>query len=92
MLRINPHTRETKFVGPKFVGPQKWYGGLRASNGCIYGIPLNASGVLKIVPATVNNNEDDEIYMFGNLPEGNWKWHGMFPCFIISYAYFFSFR
>lgn len=52
---------------------QKWFGGLFSSyNNCIYGIPHNHTGVLKINP------ENDEVTIIGEgeLPEGLWKWHG----------------
>ncbi len=76
VLRINPRIREAKLIGPKFIGPQKWYGGLCASNGCIYGIPQNAGGILKIEPSEEEGK--DNIYVFGQsiIEEGNWKWHG----------------
>jgi len=37
VLRIDPRRMECSFVGPSFDGVQKWYGGLMASNGSIYG-------------------------------------------------------
>ena len=76
VLRINPRNRDAKLIGPKFIGPQKWYGGLCASNGCIYGIPQNAGGILKIIPSVQDGK--DEIFVFGQdiIQEGNWKWHG----------------
>ena len=50
---------------------QRWYGGIKAANGSIYGIPHTATGVLKITPET----QQVEIIGLG-LPEGGWKWHG----------------
>ena len=45
------------------------------SDGCIYGIPHNETGVLRIDPFT------DEVTVLGQsdgnpLPSGQWKWHG----------------
>lgn len=74
VLKIDPRTEETFFIGPDFgFKKQKWFGGIFAkTNGCIYGIPHNATGVLKINPHT------DECMILGDgiLPEGQWKWHG----------------
>jgi len=97
VLRINPRLREAKLVGPTLVGPQKWYGGLCASNGCIYGIPQNAGGVLKVVPCR-DEHEEDQVLVLGEgvICEGEWKWHGKFDyiymdslcdfCFCIFYS------
>ena len=53
----------------------KWFGGLIGSDKCIYGIPHNAQGVLKIDPTndevTIMKQDDGQP-----LPKGNWKWHG----------------
>ena len=46
------------------------YGGLLGGDGCIYGIPQNASSVIKINPFT------DECTLIGSLAEGGHKWHG----------------
>lgn len=48
------------------------YGGILGSDGCIYGIPHNANGVLKIDPVT----QEVSILAEGTLPDGQWKWHG----------------
>ena len=53
----------------------KWFGGIIGTDGCIYGIPHNTQGVLKIDPTT------DEVTIMKQdggkpLPKGNWKWHG----------------
>ena len=44
-----------------FAGTYKWVGGVLAPNDCIYGIPYDATQVLKIDPAT------DTTSMFGGL-------------------------
>ena len=51
------------------IGRGKYYGGLLGGDGCIYGVPQCADGVLKIDPAT------QEVTTFGAVP-GGWKWHG----------------
>eukprot|EP00804_Cyclotella_cryptica_P019297 CCRYP_006189-RC/>CCRYP_006189-RC protein AED:0.04 eAED:0.04 QI:4178/1/1/1/1/0.75/8/136/603 len=48
------------------------YGGILGADGCIYGIPHNANGVLKIDPTT----QEVTILAEGTLPDGQWKWHG----------------
>jgi hypothetical protein len=48
-----------------------WFGGLVGSDRCIYGIPQNANGVLKINPVT----QDCTILGDGVLGDGMWKWH-----------------
>jgi len=50
-------------------GTGKWYGGVLAPNGCIYGIPVNSTSILKIDPTT------DTATTFGNL-SGTSKWVG----------------
>ena len=74
VLKIDPLTEETSFIGPDYTFmKQKWFGGIYAkTNGCIYGIPHNASGVLKINPYS----DECTILGDGQLPKGEWKWHG----------------
>ena len=52
MLRIDPKSDQIELVGDSFPGRWKWYGGILAGDGCIYGIPYCAASVLKIDPAT----------------------------------------
>eukprot|EP00934_Nitzschia_sp_Nitz4_P005219 Nitzschia sp. Nitz4//scaffold357_size15932//14071//15789//NITZ4_008876-RA/size15932-processed-gene-0.28-mRNA-1//1//CDS//3329548986//5209//frame0 len=73
VLKINPMTNplrtdkegakdEVSFVGPAFPGKCKWYGGiLGKQDGAIYGIPQNASGVLRITPTEVSVHGQDVI-------------------------------
>ena len=72
VLKIDPRKMICTFIGPTFIGVQKWYGGLLASNGCIYGIPQNSSGCLKINP----KSGDVSIVGEGTLPSGKYMWHG----------------
>ena len=51
------------------AGVDKWVGGVRAGNGCIYGVPYDSTTVLKIDPS------DDSTTTFGSLTGGN-KWNG----------------
>lgn len=58
-------------IGPKLsCGQNKWYGGIKGVDGCIYGMPYTATGVLRINP------RDDSVQILGNFPLGGWKWHG----------------
>ena len=50
-------------------GGSKWYGGVLAPNGNIYGIPFGSTTVLKIDPTT------DTATTFGSL-SGSTKWRG----------------
>jgi len=52
-------TEECSFVGPKFEGRCKWYGGVIGNtDGAIYCIPQNAQGVLRIDASGVNYKGD----------------------------------
>ena len=50
------------------------YGGIKALDGSIWGMPFNAPSVLKIVPTT------GAVTEVGALPSGGWKWHGGARC------------
>lgn len=52
------------------AGSGKWYGGVLAPNGMIYGVPYSATTVLKINPT------DDTFTTFGSLPSTSFKWRG----------------
>lgn len=43
---------------------------LQGLDGCIYGMPYTATGVLRIDP------KNDSVEILGNFPHGGWKWHG----------------
>ena len=51
------------------AGTLKWYGGVLAPNGKIYGIPVNSTQVLEIDPVAQTTQ------LFGNLA-GTFKWYG----------------
>jgi hypothetical protein len=58
-------------IGPPLAkGQNKWYGGIKGLDGCIYGMPYTATGVLRIDPS------NDHVEVLGDYPEGGWKWHG----------------
>jgi hypothetical protein len=71
VLKIDPCNETIECIGPTFEGLQKWFGGILGSDGCVYGIPQNASKVLKINPYT------QECTLIGDgLGDGMWKYHG----------------
>jgi len=72
VLKIDPREDKIEYIGPSFEGKQKWYGGIVGCDGCLYGIPQNYHGVLKINP----RDQSCTILMSDNIPEGDWKWHG----------------
>ena len=53
-----PHTEE---IGPSVLGKNKWYGGIRGFDGCIYGAPYTARSILRIDPKT------DKVTMLGDF-------------------------
>ena len=59
----------TSILGDLGTDANKWYGGVLAPNGCIYGVPFNSTTILKIDPDT------DAITTFGDLA-GTAKWVG----------------
>lgn len=59
VLRIDCQTEELTLVGPLLLeGENKFQNGFACRDGCLYGIPQRASGVLKIVPASETQTED----------------------------------
>jgi hypothetical protein len=74
VLKFDTVSLQSTFVGPEFPGKYKWYGGLLGRDGAIYGIPQNASGVLRIDPLASDPSEIVTIH--GNFSEGGHKWHG----------------
>jgi len=59
VLRIDTRTDELKLVGPLLLdGPNKFQNGFVASDGCLYGIPQRAIGVLRIEPPTDESDEE----------------------------------
>uniref|UniRef100_A0A7S4V5L1 Uncharacterized protein n=1 Tax=Ditylum brightwellii TaxID=49249 RepID=A0A7S4V5L1_9STRA len=51
VLRIDMKTDELSLVGPELLeGENKYQNGFVARDGCLYGIPQRAAGVLRVVP------------------------------------------
>jgi hypothetical protein len=64
VLRVDCITDEVCYVGPHLLdGENKFQNGFVGRDGCIYGIPQRASGVLRITPCSLSrtrsNNVDD---------------------------------
>lgn len=72
VLKVNLDGSDTvEEIGPKLSeGQNKWYGGIEGLDGCVYGMPYNATGVLRINP------KNDSVEVLGDYPSGRWKWHG----------------
>jgi len=72
VLKVSLENDAVEEIGPTLQkGLQnKWYGGIVGRDGCIYGMPYTATGVLQIDPRT------DTVRILGNYPEGGYKWHG----------------
>ena len=69
--KIDVRAETTELIGPEYRGKAKWYGGITSADRCIYGLPHNARGVLKIDPKT----QEVTVLAEGTLPDGLWKWH-----------------
>ena len=79
VLKINPYSEEVEAVGEKFVGKQKWYGGISSNNGDMYCIPYGFNRVLKVSPG----NSAKEVELIGPVlapvsDKGTvgYGWHG----------------
>ena len=61
VLRIDCTTDELVLVGPLLLdGENKFQNGFVCRDGCLYGIPQRASGVLKITPASIAESIDED--------------------------------
>jgi len=69
-MKINVDTCETSYIGPRFHGQNKWYGGILGDDGCVYGMPYTAPSILQI------DTISDEVRTIGDFGCGEWKWHG----------------
>jgi len=79
VLRIDPSAGTVEEVGPDLSAlcggaPNKWYGGIRGADGAVYGMPYNAPGVLRVVPA--DDADDVRVEILGDYGVGGYKWHG----------------
>ena len=71
VLKVNLKTEEVTEIGPALTdGQNKFYGGIKGLDGCIYGMPYTATGVIRIDPRT------DSVEILGDYPIGGYKWHG----------------
>ncbi|GKY95253.1 hypothetical protein MPSEU_000487700 [Mayamaea pseudoterrestris] len=59
VLRVDIFAEELKLVGPLLMdGPNKFQNGFTGRDGCCYGVPQRATGVLRITPAAVTGQDD----------------------------------
>lgn len=70
VLKFDPVTNQATFIGDRYPGRNKWYGGLLGRDGAIYGVNQNHPSILRIDPKTQSTS------LHGNFPEGGFKWHG----------------
>jgi len=62
VLKIDNETLSLSLVGPEFLeGENKYQNGFVAKDGCLYGIPQRASGVIRISPASEFDGEEDDV-------------------------------
>lgn len=62
VLRIDCTTDELSLVGPLLLeGENKFQNGFAARDGCLYGIPQRACGVLRIIPGYLTASGDDHV-------------------------------
>jgi len=62
VLRINNQTLDLSLVGPELLeGENKYQNGFVTRDGCLYGIPQRASGVIRIVPSAVHGGKEDYV-------------------------------
>jgi hypothetical protein len=59
VMRMDCHTDELTLVGPCLLdGENKFQNGFCSSDGCLYGVPQRAVGVLRIVPGGTDGKDD----------------------------------
>lgn len=59
VLRVDVHAEKLKLVGPLLLdGPNKFQNGFTGRDGCCYGVPQRATGVLRITPTTSDQDDD----------------------------------
>lgn len=62
ILKIDNETLELSLVGPELLeGENKYQNGFVSRDGCLYGIPQRASGVVRIVPSSIHGGEEDHV-------------------------------
>jgi hypothetical protein len=69
VLRIDTKTDKLALVGPLLLdGQNKFQNGFAGRDGCLYGIPQRATGVIRIIPSR-NGEEDDHVDIMDCGPE-----------------------
>lgn len=64
VLRIDTATDEVEVTGPLLLeGENKYQNGFVARDGCLYGIPQRASGVLRIIPPGIGGMGENEEHV-----------------------------
>ena len=62
VLKIDNHTMHLSLVGPELLeGENKYQNGFVSRDGCLYGIPQRAAGVIRIVPASIHGGKEDHV-------------------------------
>jgi hypothetical protein len=62
VLRIDNQTFDLSLIGPELLeGENKYQNGFVTRDGCLYGIPQRAAGVVRIVPAAIHGGEEDYV-------------------------------
>ena len=62
VLRLDCATDELRLIGPPLLdGENKFQNGFCGRDGCLYGIPQRAMGVLRITPAGKDGLEEDHV-------------------------------
>jgi hypothetical protein len=70
ILKIDTSNDTITEFGNVSKNRSKWFGGVLAPNGCIYGIPNNSTTILKI------DTSNDTVTEFGNVSANSVKWCG----------------
>jgi len=61
VLRVDTHTDELQLVGPDLLdGENKFQNGFVGQDGCLYGIPQRAAGILRVTPPGYEGVGKDE--------------------------------
>ncbi len=62
VLRIDNETLDLSLVGPELLeGENKYQNGFVSKDGCLYGIPQRAAGVLRIIPGYLLGEGKDDL-------------------------------
>jgi hypothetical protein len=62
VLRIDNRTFDLSLIGPELLeGENKYQNGFVTRDGCLYGIPQRAAGVVRIIPAAIHGGKEDHV-------------------------------